>query len=267
MFFSKPIARSSAALAYYLTLSAFPLLICITAILTILNIQGTDIFGLLRGIIPYETFDTLVGYLDYISTVSTELVLSVGAVAMLTTSSAAFRTILGIMGELQGKMRFSGIVGFLISFLYSLLFLVTIFVSAVIILSGQWLIQSVEGYLDVQITTQLWNLIRFVILFLLLFIVIYGVYLVSAPKKEKAIPRLPGALIATVILVVASILFSHLISLSLRYEVLYGSLASFVILLVWLYLCSIILIMGNVLNISLMKTRTRNNTAEPTPER
>ena len=70
--------------------------------------------------------------------------------------------------------------------------------------------------------------------------------------------RLPGALTAAVILVVASMLFSRLITVSIRYEVLYGSLASFIILMVWLYTCSLILIMANVINISVSKSIGNN---------
>ncbi len=48
-----------------------------------------------------------------------------------------------------------------------------------------------------------------------------------------------------------SIIFSKLISMSTKYSIVYGSLASFIILMLWVYICSIILIMGNVFNIAL----------------
>jgi uncharacterized BrkB/YihY/UPF0761 family membrane protein len=67
--------------------------------------------------------------------------------------------------------------------------------------------------------------------------------------------RFPGALAAAVILVIASMVFSRLITASIRYEILYGSLASFIILMVWLYVCAVILIMANVINISVSKLK------------
>ena len=45
-------------------------------------------------------------------------------------------------------------------------------------------------------------------------------------------------------LVVASVLFSALIGFSSRYSLVYGSLASLIILMLWLYLCSTIVILG-----------------------
>ena len=59
---------------------------------------------------------------------------------------------------------------------------------------------------------------------------------------------LTGAVLASIALVAASILFSLFMGRSTRYSVVYGSLASVIILLVWLYLCGNILILGNVFN-------------------
>jgi membrane protein len=81
------------------------------------------------------------------------------------------------------------------------------------------------------------------------------VYLVSAPKRATRMSRFPGAFAAAFILVVTSMIYSQMITVSLRYEILYGSLASFVIVMIWLYTCSLILIMANVLNISISKIK------------
>ena len=43
-------------------------------------------------------------------------------------------------------------------------------------------------------------------------------------------------------------IFSALMGGSTQYSLIYGSLASVIIMLVWLYLCGNILILGNVLN-------------------
>ena len=174
---------------------------------------------------------------------------------MLTSSSAAFRSFTGITGEIQGKMRFSGFWGFIISFIFSVLFLFAIYGSALIVVSGEWLTQLLDEHLGIFEFTAAWSWLRFFILFLLLFIVIYSVYLISAPKHATKMSRFPGAIVAAVILVVVSMFFSQLITASIRYEVLYGSLASFIILMVWLYTCSLILIMANVINISVSKLK------------
>ena len=54
---------------------------------------------------------------------------------------------------------------------------------------------------------------------------------------------------------VCSGVFSWFIGMSSRYALVYGSLASLIILLVWLYLCGNILILGNAVNYVLYRHR------------
>lgn len=255
LYLKKNVSRSAAALSYYLTISVFPILICVSAILGSMQIYETDIFGFLRDIVPGQAISAMTEFLRYIVGNRSELMLVIGVAAMLTTSSAAFRSFISITGEIQGEMRFKGIWRGIFSILFSLAFLAAVYVSALVLLSGGWLMHIIEENFGFAQIIELWTWVRFVVLFLLLFCVIYGMYLISAPKETKRTHRLPGAFAASVVLVVASIIYSRMISASLKYALLYGSLASFIILMVWLYTCSTILIMGNVFNISLQRNR------------
>lgn len=255
IFIRKNVSRGAAALSYYLTISVFPFLICLSAILGSLHVYESEVFGLLEDIMPNQALSTISDFFRYVSNNRSDLMFAIGLVAMLTSSSAAFRSFIGIMGEIQGEMRFTGIWRGVFSFIFSISFLAAVYVSGLVLLSGGWLMQIIETYFGLGEILTVWTWIRFVILFLLLFSVIYGIYIISAPKETKRTYRLPGAFAASVVLVVASIIYSRMISASLKYALLYGSLASFIILMIWLYTCAIILIMGNVFNISLQRNR------------
>ena len=97
----------------------------------------------------------------------------------------------------------------------------------------------------------MWQWLRFVLLFALLFVIIYAVYRLSAPRRRPAEQRVIGAVAAALALVAASVFFSWTISMSSRYPLIYGSLASLIILMIWLFICGNILIMGNALNVVL----------------
>ena len=92
-------------------------------------------------------------------------------------------------------------------------------------------------------------------MFGLLFLVIFALYALTQPKDKPKIIRSPGALLATALLVGVSIIFSHFISVSTRYTLVYGSLASVIIMLVWLYFCSLIVIFGNIFNYEINITK------------
>ena len=255
IFARKHVARSAAALSYYLAISVFPFLICVSAILGSIHVQQSDLVAFLAEILPENVNSVISGIFDYMSNYNSSLIIGIGLVALLTSSSAAFRSIAGIMGEIQGKRRFGGVWGGVFSFIFSIALIVSIYLSGFVILSGEWLMQILETNFGFGDFFAQWTWIRFLFLFLLLFGFIYGVYIISAPREIKRTHRLPGAFSASVVLVIASVIYSRLITVSIKYALLYGSLASFVIIMVWLYTCGIILIMGNVFNVSLHKTR------------
>ena len=83
-----------------------------------------------------------------------------------------------------------------------------------------------------------------------------GLALGASCRAERSCLQ-PGGqgLTAAAALAIASMVFSVLMGNSTRYSLIYGSLASVIIMLVWLYLCGNILIMGNVINYVLFTHR------------
>ena len=79
-------------------------------------------------------------------------------------------------------------------------------------------------------------------------LLVLAVYRMGTPpplRREKKVLRLT-ALLSAGALVACSVLFSWFIDMSSRYSLVYGSLASLIILLVWLYFCGNILLAGAV---------------------
>ena len=89
---------------------------------------------------------------------------------------------------------------------------------------------------------------RFVILFCFVLMVVMLIYKATAPRSRPRPPVLTGAFLASAALVLASVVFSYFIGLSSRYSLVYGSLTSVVILLIWLYLCGTIILLGGCVN-------------------
>ena len=251
------VARSAAALSYHLTISIFPLLICVSAILGSLNIKESVMYEVLADVFPTEVVTEVSEFLTLITGNRSGLMLFVGVTAMLTSSSATFRSLTGIMGDIQGKARYTGIRKGIFSFILSISFLVAIYFAGLAVVTGEWLSQILENYFGYGAIITFWTRTRFILLFMLIFGIIFGVYLISAPKETRKVSRLPGALAASITLVAASVIYSRMITASIKYAILYGSLASVIILMVWLYTCGIILIMGNVFNVSLSNTRKK----------
>jgi len=161
------------------------------------------------------------------------------------------------MEEIQGKPRYQGVLGLVVSFVFSVLLLFTIYFSVLMITTGAWLMETVEALLGVHGLAAAWLRIRFVLLFAVAVVAVHMIYTFTAPKEPK-IRRLPGALMATVALVLGSMIFSVFMGASATYSLIYGSLASFILLMFWAYLCGNILIVGNLFNYTLYKRRHKD---------
>ncbi|UOO36946.1 YihY/virulence factor BrkB family protein [Oscillospiraceae bacterium CM] len=249
IFAKQRVTRSAAAMSYFITISIFPALICIWAVMSTLHMTDERLLWLSKELIPKDVENVITGYLRYVGQNQSALMILIGVFVTFTSSATAFGTLMKIMADIQGRARFSGFWGFLFNFVVSLGFLLVIIVSGLVIVSGEWLLVHLERSIGTSAFLDIWQWLRFALLFGLLLTMIYLVYRVTAPKETKRKHRLPGAALAAVLLVCVSIVFSRMIGLAVNYPVVYGSLASFIILMLWIYICSIIIILGNVFNI------------------
>ena len=251
------VARSSAALSYSLTLSVFPLLICLSIMLGSLELKAEDIVYFGRGIIPESAIGFIETYFSYASGGNTRALFAAAIMMLLASSSAAFRSLENTMADIHGASRSPKLNRLILSFVFSLVFLVSIYMSCGIILSGKWIFMKLSEYLSLTLFARIWNWLRFFVLFFIMYVMILGVYAVTAPLEYRRINRGTGAFIAAVSIVMMSILFSWFIGMSVRYTLVYGSLASIIILMIWFYLCCMVLILGNAVNVVMAGSEDR----------
>jgi membrane protein len=254
VYFDKHVARSAAELAYFLVLTFFPVMICVNAFLGMLNLNVSFLMQGIAPLLPGKVYTILADYFGYVSSIESPTLLLVGLSMTVMSASAALRSLINIMDDVYGKEIYKGFWEFLASLTYSILFLLTIYLSMVVVLTGSWFFHLLEHILPFRQLSH-WIWMRYFVLFALVFLFILLVYRASAPRAHPRPPLYTGAFLASLALVVASMLFSFFISLSSRYSLVYGSLASVIILLVWLYLCGNILILGNVFNYVLYQRR------------
>ena len=197
-----------------------------------------------------EDVTVILDYVAYISANQSTALFVAGVTMTLFSASAAFRSLMDIMDDIYERKSYTGLRQIVASVIFSVLLLVTIYLSLVVLLTGNWLFQLIERFfhLDPGDLPWDWQWLRFLILFALVFLFVLLVYRMAAPRGKPRPPLFTGALIASAVLVAASMIFSWFIGMSTRYSLVYGSITSVVILMIWLYLCGNILILGNVFN-------------------
>ncbi len=248
LYFEKQIPRASAGLAYFLLLTLFPLLICVNAFLGLLHLDSAQVYSLVESIVPEAGLDAIEVYLSYISGNQSGALLFAGVVAVFTSASAAFRTMMNTLAAVYEGKPLRGLRGILISILFPVGLLLTIYISIGVIVTGDWLANWLGLYFEVLPFFTIWRSLRFWVLFLVFFLFLLLMSRLAAPRGTPGVPLMAGSALSAFALVASSVLFSAFISFSTRYSLVYGSLMSVVVMMLWLYLCGNILLSGNVLS-------------------
>ena len=87
-----------------------------------------------------------------------------------------------------------------------------------------------------------------------MFAVVGLLYAVAQVRKNRVRTIMPGVALAMISWLVVSIGFSAYVENFANYSVIYGTLGAVIVLLIWLYLTSFILILGAEFNAALLHT-------------
>ena len=250
------VARSAAALSYFLVLTLFPLLMCANFLIGSLHLDLEQILAGLSQFLPTAALSTILDYLNYAAATQSSTLLLACLFTILMCASAGLRTLLQTMDDLFAAPCRDGFRRLLLSFILSALFLPTMYLSVVVVLTGDWFFHMLEELLPRQLLeliplsllSHLWRWTRYLLLFCFVLLLVAAVYRLGIPKERVSRRGLWGFSAVTALAMVgSSALFSWFIGMSSRYALVYGSLASLIILLVWLYFCGNILLLGAVL--------------------
>ena len=250
------VARSAAALSYFLVLTLFPLLMCANFLIGSLHLDLEQILAGLSQFLPAAALSTILDYLNYAAATQSSALLLACLFTILMCASAGLRTLLQTMDDLFAAPCRDGFRRLLLSFILSALFLPTMYLSVVVVLTGDWFFHMLEELLPRQLLeliplsllSHLWRWTRYLLLFCFVLLLVAAVYRLGIPKERVSRRGLWGFSAVTALAMVgSSAVFSWFIGMSSRYALVYGSLASLIILLVWLYFCGNILLLGAVL--------------------
>ena len=180
---SRRMGRSAAAFAYYLMLSFFPLLICVASIIGRTTIDTEELLSLISEVVPPQVTETLVSFFGYIHDNYSRAMLWAGIILLLTAASGAFGTIMVTMGDLYGEPRYKGLLHTVMSFLYSAVFLVGIYISVIVVSTGNWFIELLDQWFHVGDVLASWKWLRFILLTGIIMLLLLLLYRSVTPPR------------------------------------------------------------------------------------
>ncbi len=265
----------AAELSYYFLLAFFPFLIFVSDIIIITPIEPQlmeKILNELSRFLPRMTLEEIVEVIDLRRAPAGSLW---SFIWMAVSLYAASLGLLGTAGVLNRAYRTKETRPYWRVHLRAAL--VTVGVSLLVIVAAILLFfgDDLTAYtldnlpLDPQsysffLLGWIYGALRWILIFLFFNLGIQIVYY-SLPARRLPWRLLsPGSVVAALGWVLGSLIFSFVVNQSPTYGLLYGSLKGLVVLMVWFYLCSLLLLLGGEIDSEIFRMRRGQKKRPPT---
>ena len=248
-FFRSDITTKSAAISFRLFIALFPTLILVISLIPFIPIENfqASLLESIYTILPTSASSFLSDTIEDLVTKKHSAILSIGFVLTIYYSSNIINSILSTFSssyQIQAKRNFlkQRIISFGLMIIITALMLIGFALILVSETQLNYLTQDISGLSDVAIFfIQILKWISVIVLFTISISTLYNVAFIER-KRWKVISS--GASVATLGIILVSLGFSYFINNFGSFNRLYGSIGSLIVLLLWINVCSTILIIG-----------------------
>ncbi|MCD0455801.1 YihY/virulence factor BrkB family protein [Chryseobacterium sp. LC2016-27] len=257
--FKGKIGRKAAAISWSFTLSLFPFLLFLLSVIPYMphydKLQFYIFEVLMHNIFPSNIEGDVRNYIEdniipNMKGISNLTIL----IALVFATNGTFSLINGFNENSEEKL--SDVKEFILSFFITIGFVSIIFLALFGVYYTEVVLKDFSpGYNLSWIVRNLSKIIGFVSFPLFYFILLAMFYWLGTVKIIRFRQAIPGAILTTVLFVVTTYFFALYVKNIARYNVLYGSIGSMILLMVWVNVNVYLLLFGNELNMALRKLR------------
>ena len=243
-----------AQLTYYLILSIFPFLIFFLNVVGHTSLAIENLLDDWIIVLPTETQTLLYKVIDEIAISSSETLLSLSIILALWSGSLGISAIIRAINKAYNINRKRNYIRLkLLSLLFTIALVILLLIVLATLVFGEVIGNAIFTYIGaINVFYRIWNNSRKIIALASMIIIFALLYKYSIAPRErryiKLVHTLPGAIFATIGWIVASGIFSFYVNNFANYSKTYGSLGGVIVLLVWLYITSIMIVLGGEIN-------------------
>ena len=252
------VTSRAASISFSFFLALFPGVIFVFTLIPFIPIEGFqhELFRLLRDVLPPNSFDAAYSTITDILTIKRGDLLGITVAAALFFATNGTLALIGNFGQTIHHLNVRGFWSQYLAAFWLTLALALLLIGgiAVLALGEVWIPTLIPGDNGVWITALArWVVLLGLVLFAISLLFYYGP-MRSAPWRFIS----PGALLATVLVWLTSYLFGIYVTDFSRYNQLYGSIGTLMIIQLWIYVNAIGLIIGFELNASMARAKNRD---------
>ena len=244
------LAAMSAQISYYLILAFFPFLFFLINLISFTPLPNRLLIANFNALLPRDTALLVKTMLEETVQAKSETLLVLGMIGSLWAASRGMSAIIRGLNHSYGVKESRNFLKLnLIALLSTIGLMLMIVFSFFLIVLGRVIGSTVFGYLGAKsLFYSIWGVLRYGITFALLLLTFYLIYRYLPNRKMNGGHILAGAVFATFGWVGASLLFSFYVNNFGSYATIYGSLGGLFALIIWLYLSTLIFLLGGVIN-------------------
>ncbi|HWR23987.1 MAG TPA: YihY/virulence factor BrkB family protein [Feifaniaceae bacterium] len=253
-----------AEFAYHLLLAFFPFLIFLVTVLTYTPLLQPQSLADLLQVLPADAYAVVAGTVNEIFRTNRPNILSFSVILAVWSSSSGFMAVsrgLNRAYDVKETRKFYAVRGMAI--LFTLLIACSILLEMVAIVFGDMLILELSAKLGWSaFGVALTHILQLILPVGMLFLLFLFLYTIIPNRKLRVREVLPGAAFTSVVWVISSFLFSTYVNNFSNFARLYGSLGGVIVLLLWLYLSSMVMLIGSEINATLYFEKGRGKDLE-----
>ncbi|MBC2167710.1 YihY/virulence factor BrkB family protein [Listeria booriae] len=245
------ITSHAAQLTFYILLSILPMMLVFGNLIPLFPIPKEEIYNTLQTFMPPEVYDILHPVIESMLTNASGTAISLGLITAIWSASKCFSALQEVLNIVyQAPDRKNFIVTRIMSFLMMLVIIVVIGAVVFVFAFGEQIVTFLQDQFDLKLDA-LANLgaAKWFITPIFLFILFLIIYWLVPNVKWKIRKSVIGALFATIGWLAATELLSAYVSFQGDKILGFGSLSIMIVIMLWLYFVSIILLLGAFINV------------------
>ncbi len=261
--FEGNVTSRAASVAFSFFLALFPALIFMFSLIPYVPIEGFQdtLFELLQEIMPPNSYEAAESTIDDIINNRRGGLLSFGFFMGLIFGANGFNALMTnfntTVHQLGDRSFFrQELVAIFLTFILALLILVGVTLIIFTDSFSGWIIG--HGYVPESWSTFI-SYGRWILMLFTVYISIAILYYFGPANRKLWSFFSPGSILATVLIIAASAGFSYYVDNFNQYNRLYGSIGTLLVILLWIYLNSIVLIVGFEFNASIAQAKLRSS--------
>jgi len=248
-------------LAYYLVLSFFPFMLFLMTLIGFSKLSSNEILEGLSVMLPKSILELTQSTIREVFDKQYKGLLGISILLMIWTASSAFKAVIKSINKAYNFNEDRSFIKISIISMMGILALASIIMLVLAMLVFGNVIGNYINNTDslYKIVIILWNIFRYVFIFIVMLFIFVAIYMVSPAKKLTWKEVIPGSIFSTLGWGLVSLGFSFYIDNFNNYSRFYGSLGAVFILMTWLFLISIIFILGVEINYVTVQVKDKIN--------